>query len=183
MKVRGFALKSTCQYIRKHYGELMMIQIINRIPADLRHYFLDEEFNALKWYPYDLYETLNRQIVERIGGGDYTILYDCARTGAKEYFDSTLGFFIKDRTPMNVVRNVNNVFSNYFEIGKIEKVGEKDGHHYFELKNIDNKQDLFERVRGFLKGMFEITKAKFSHVSYLYDFFHRKVTFDLYWEG
>jgi hypothetical protein len=118
-KVKGSSLRSKLQFVREKFGD--------EAEAELRTLFDRKQFPILdsSWYPFELYEAVNRTIVERHLGGDVTRLREVGEFSAEKVLTSVYRFFTTGQDFVGFLKRAESLHQTcYNEGGMRVDVGE-----------------------------------------------------------
>ncbi len=179
MEVKGTLLKNTEEWVVEKYGMEKWRELVAAMKDDIKNDIADGTIFSGNWYPIDGFIEVNEKIVQMFGGGNFKILYDMTKEGAKKNMKSIYRIFIKVATPEYVVKKAAAIYSQLYNFGEMKVVKQNKGDFILEIQNINNFPILFERMSGYIMGIVEMTSARNPRIAYTYDRNSRKAVYEV----
>ncbi|MCD6579282.1 hypothetical protein J7L48_07380 [bacterium] len=177
MEVKGTAIKNTKEWVKKNYGENKWQEIVEALPQNLQAEMPDGYVFSGQWYPFKLFETINKIVIDKIGNGDEKIIFKAAQEGARMNLNGVYKIFMKMAKPAYVAKKAALLYNQFYNFGKMEVISLKEGEYTFNLNFVDNIPILFDRIAGYMEGVLTETNVKNPKVTFTYNPSAQKATF------
>ncbi len=177
MEVKGTAIKNTKDWVIKNYSEQIWVEILNELPKSLFSYIHDGTVFSGQWYPFALFESLNKIIINKIGKGDDKIIFKAAQEGARMNLNGIYKIFMKIAKPAYVAKKAALLYNQFYNFGKMEVSSLKEREYIFTLNFVDNIPILFDRIAGYMEGVLMETHVNNPKVTFTYDPSAQRATF------
>lgn len=159
--VRGNALVSGVQDLRKRYGEQSFEWVLAAMqPANAQ--FIRAGLVRNNWYPFEAYLDFCLCGDRILGKGDYTH----ARTIAGLAAEADLGIFLKVlvmvfSNPSDLVAKLPAIWGKYYDSGEVVVTGDSPSQVRLELRDFPSPHALHcEVVAGWLERFLQLTLAR-----------------------
>ncbi len=117
-QVKGIAILGLIKFIKKQPNDLMP-KVKSALPPDSIRY-LDEHVLVSKWYPYKLYIDMLKALDTIVGKANPEFCIEQGRLAARDNISSLFKVFIKFMNIKMLLSQVMNMWSSYFDTGKVE---------------------------------------------------------------
>lgn len=171
MEIKGTAVKSTIQFIQEKFPG-RYDEWVKSLPKEIALYFEDGVMVA-NWYP--LIESViipTKKIAELFYNSDYkAAAYDIGYFSAMQALGGVYQIFVKIASVDFVLKRAATIFSTYYKTGVLE-VEENINKEKFilALKGFQTGDEgIFDRVAGWIKGIFEIIAKGKYNVTYTFN--------------
>ena len=156
MEIKGSAVKSIPEYIKKNHNEKYK-EWFESLPDDSRKIFQDAVLPS-NWYPLK-----DAAIIPTLKLGE--ILFDdpmqgawqCGRHSAEVALTGVYKFFIKAASPFYIISKAGKIFSTYYQPSSMEVTDKGDDWVVLQISKFDEPHPVIEsRIAGWIEKAMEI---------------------------
>ncbi|MCK4667886.1 hypothetical protein KAU33_14110 [Candidatus Dependentiae bacterium] len=160
MEVKGLAIVSTLEWVKKNHGEEAELEIRSQLKEEEQQMLAFDGCKAL-WYPFDLYKRISVLVMNKYGGGDVKFLRQIGAYTAEH--DKTIipKLFYKIGTPQFIIRLGTWGFRRYFSEGNVTVRESHKGKVLFEIYKTPIVDPVYyERIAGWMTRAIELSGGK-----------------------
>lgn len=122
-RVKGSSITSKLDFVREQLGPSAEDQLRQRLAGHREHFpVLDSA-----WYPFDLYDTVNREIAEIFFDGQLRRLEEVGMYSAEKVLSSVYRSFAQGKDYIGFLRRAAILHSRFYDAGTMEVVLGDDG--------------------------------------------------------
>lgn len=160
MEVKGLAIISTLEWVRKNHGKEAELELLNELSEEHQQMLAYAGCKAL-WYPFKLYKQISVLVMNKFGDGDLKFLRQIGAYTAEH--DATIipKLFYKIGTPQFIIRLGTWGFRRYFSEGNVTVRESHKGKVLFEIfKTPIVDAVYYERIAGWMIKAIELSGGK-----------------------
>lgn len=167
MQIKGTAVKSTQIFVKETFPDRYS-EWFEKLSPSVQNSFAD---GILAGHWYDLHEYV-LEPTTLIGdlfydGDENTAAFEVGNFSAKYALKGVYKIFVKVASVDFVLKRTTNIFSTYYSEGKFEIIYRTPNRVEFLSTGFERRDELiFERISGWVKGIFEVISKKPFKVSY-----------------
>ena len=184
MEVKGLAIVSTLEFIKREYGEEAAQEILDQLPEEQQTLFAFKGCKAL-WYPFDVYKNVSTLVMNKFGNGDVKFLRKIGANTAEHDAKVIVKLFYRIGTPQFIVRLGTWAYRRYFSEGEVTVRESHKGKTVFEIYKSSVIDPIhYERVAGWMNRAIELSGGKNvqTNVFIFEEGGHKVLIFENKWE-
>lgn len=119
-QVKGSTIASKFDFVRERYGE--------RAEAELREELETEGLRSVlssSWYPFSVYESLNKAIADKLLGGDLSRLVEVGKYSAQNALTGVYKAYTRQDDFQQFLRRISSLHSTFYSHGDMEVTAEE----------------------------------------------------------
>ncbi len=170
MQVKGLALISCKNFVEKRFNQPDIEKFIKAL--DQETVLIYNNIVPNKFYPITTFIKINKAIVDIFNNGNISILKKLGRFCADEAVRGIYRVFFKFGTPQFIIRQAANVFSKYYDKGKLNILYTKNNVAAAELIGFNNIEDISlikyvcTTIEGWIERSVEICSGKTTNTEH-----------------
>ncbi len=162
-EVKGHAIISCKNYLTKRFSDKDLLKLKDVLSENNYNILFHAE--GEKEYPLNDFIEINKAICKIFSDGNTNILREIGRQSATDAVKGVLKAFFKFGSPQFIMKLATEVFSKYYNTGKLIYVESTKNSVVADLQDfkIDNKEDMefiCKRVEGWIERSIEISAGK-----------------------
>ncbi len=161
MQVKGKAIVSTLDLVKRNWGEANLEKVMAQLPEEYSNALAFKGCSAL-WYPFDLYIKLTEIVINQFFEGEEVDA--CRQLGAETAKTDdrvAVKLFYKLGTPEMIIRLGTWAFRRYFDEGEVNIRYSKPGINIFEISKLSVLHPYhYERVAGWMNMAIQLSGGK-----------------------
>jgi hypothetical protein len=160
-RVKGSALRSSIAFLTERLGEQGFEKVVASLPEGERALFEAPVLQS-NWYEFSLLLHLMDGAAPLLPhGGKRSLAWDLGRFSAEHGLTTLYKVFFRVADPGFIIRKASQVFSNYYDSGRMELVSLQGKESVLRVTGFDQPCTLFcDRVQGWMERTLEMTGAK-----------------------
>lgn len=167
VKVKGTALKSTMVFLEERVGGDQIREAISNFPDEERRRLADPIILS-EWYPFSLLVKLMDSCMPMVKTeGNKSIYWVLGRFSADYSLKGIYKIFFRFADPHYIIKKSSQVFSSYYDSGKMEVVICEPHQAILHLTGFNEPSIKFcDRLLGFMERTLELTGTKSATISH-----------------
>lgn len=127
-KVKGSVLKSRLDFVKEHFGEDQVRQVLASLGAD--HQAALKKMVPSTWLPFEIGKRLDEAIVQVCGAGDPRFFEQLGVASADKNLTTLHASFVTPGDPEAFLRKAPQIYELYYQTGRRawQKTGEGEGY-------------------------------------------------------
>lgn len=165
-KIKGPGPRAIVQWVKDNHGEEGVARLWDVLhPATQK--MVEEGPLVTNWYPLPVFEEFVAAADRILGSGDLSVAYEMGKFSAYYGMKTVYKIFLKVGSPEFVLKKSANIWSRYFNRGRMQAQQIEDKHWILELHDFDYTSEVFcPRVTGWIQGVADLSGAKQGQVSH-----------------
>ncbi|MDD3628110.1 MAG: hypothetical protein PHV06_12420 [bacterium] len=160
MQVKGSAIVSSMDYILEYYGEDGLAKVLDEMEPQEKEQLSQKIFPSM-WYPLSLFVNINKVTDLVYGTGDMSIVRKMGEFGAEHDLKTIYKIFYKFGSPEFIIKRASQVFSTYYDQGRLEARDSGSKFAIFELVDFPEISEVYiQRVAGWMSKTLELSGGK-----------------------
>ncbi len=157
MQVKGTSLIATEKFIRRQFGSDGYERFLQALPQPSRQLFSSTVLSP-NWYPIEEAFYQPMEVVCRLFyGGDPKGAREMGRFSAADGLRGVYKIFARIASVDFVLKKAANIFSTYYQPGRMEVADQGDRHIVLRMTGINMPHQLLEeRICGYLEGALDV---------------------------
>jgi hypothetical protein len=156
---KGAGFKAMLRAITELYGEPALQKVLQAAGPELRQYTARKVLEN-EWIPDRIGTDLLITADKVLGRGDYTLIRTFGYHVAKDNLKGIYKIYIKITSISGLLKRADQIWSQYFNTGKVKVVMAEEKHFQFEVLDYSPYPDTCIGVLGWLDMFLEVYKVK-----------------------
>jgi hypothetical protein len=165
MEIKGSAVKSIPDYLKKHHPEKYSMWL-DALPEKSRKVF-SEPVLPSNWYPMHDAAIIPTEVLGQILFSDAVKgAWQCGRFSAEMALTGIYKFFIKAASPFFIIDRASRIFATYYQPCSMEVTEKGDNYVVLHITQFEEPSKLIEgRICGWIERAMEINGVSYVDVA------------------
>ena len=160
MKVKGSALRSTMNFLREHYPPPAIERILNGLPEEDRK-ILTPPILVSSWFPAETLCRLAHALEKETAGDPEELFLRLGKQSCEDGLNTIYRIFFQVGTPSFIIKRVTQVWSNYYDAGKMVLVSSTSNTVHVRLEGAHLPDSaMCTRITGWMIRSLELSGGR-----------------------